>query len=132
MADLVTIPGVGRKTANVVRSVASACPDCPVDTHVGRLSRRLGLTDGDGSGEGRVRPRRASFRPRSAGAFSLRLILHGRGVCASPAGPRVRLRAQRLLPISRIVTQTVPKVPGETAQNRRRRMGYEGFDRGYD
>ena len=42
--DLVTLPGVGRKTGNVVRSVAFDLPGLPVDTHVGRLSTRLGLT----------------------------------------------------------------------------------------
>ena len=35
--DLVTLPGVGRKTGNVVRSVAFGLPGLPVDTHVGRL-----------------------------------------------------------------------------------------------
>ena len=44
LEDLVTLPGVGRKTGNVVRSVAFGLPGLPVDTHVGRLSRRLGLT----------------------------------------------------------------------------------------
>ena len=44
MADLVKLPGVGRKTANVVLSVAFGKPGLPVDTHVLRLSRRLGLT----------------------------------------------------------------------------------------
>ena len=44
LEDLVTLPGVGRKTANVVRSVAFGLPGLPVDTHVGRLSRRPGLT----------------------------------------------------------------------------------------
>ena len=44
LEDLVTLAGVGRKTANVVRSVAFGLPGLPVDTHVGRLSRRLGLT----------------------------------------------------------------------------------------
>ena len=47
MEHLVTLPGVGRKTANVVRSVAFNLPGLPVDTHVGRLSRRLGLTRND-------------------------------------------------------------------------------------
>ncbi len=42
---LTALPGVGRKTANVVRSVALDLPGLPVDTHVGRLSRRLGLTE---------------------------------------------------------------------------------------
>ena len=44
MDDLVTIPGVGRKTPTWCAAWRSACPGCPVDTHVGRLSRRLGLT----------------------------------------------------------------------------------------
>ena len=46
LEDLVTIPGVGRKTGNVVRSVAFGLPGLPVDTHVLRVSRRLGLTEG--------------------------------------------------------------------------------------
>ncbi len=45
MRDLVTLPGVGRKTANVVRSVAFGLAGLPVDTHVQRLSARLGLTE---------------------------------------------------------------------------------------
>ncbi|NBV82210.1 MAG: endonuclease III [Actinobacteria bacterium] len=44
MEDLVTLPGVGRKTANVLRSAALGLPGLPVDTHVLRLSKRLGLT----------------------------------------------------------------------------------------
>ena len=44
MEELTSLPGVGRKTANVVRSVAFGLPGLPVDTHVGRLTRRLGLT----------------------------------------------------------------------------------------
>ena len=43
--DLVTLPGVGRKTGNVVRSVAFDLPGLPVDTHVLRLSKRLGLSE---------------------------------------------------------------------------------------
>ncbi|HET9443464.1 MAG TPA: endonuclease III [Acidimicrobiales bacterium] len=82
MEDLVTIPGVGRKTANVVRSVGLGLPGLPVDTHVGRLSRRLGLTT-------EVDPVKveadlnALVPAAERGALSLRLILHGRQVCAS-------------------------------------------------
>jgi endonuclease-3 len=82
MADLVTIPGVGRKTANVVRSVALDLPGLPVDTHVGRLSRRLGLTQ-------ETDPVKAELAlnqlvpARERGGFSLRLILHGRAVCVA-------------------------------------------------
>jgi endonuclease-3 len=80
MADLVTIPGVGRKTANVVRSVAFGLPGLPVDTHVGRLSRRLGLTAE--TDPVKVEAELDAIVPaRERGAFSLRLILHGRRVC---------------------------------------------------
>jgi endonuclease III len=80
MSDLVTLPGVGRKTANVVRSVAMDEPGLPVDTHVQRLSRRLGLTT-------ETDPVKIEMdlnplvRAHERGALSLRLILHGRAVC---------------------------------------------------
>jgi endonuclease III len=80
MEDLVTLPGVGRKTANVVRSVAFELPGLPVDTHVQRLSRRLGLTEETDP----VKVELALNRMVPAaqrGVFSLRLILHGRAVC---------------------------------------------------
>ena len=78
--DLVTLAGVGRKTGNVVRSVVFDLPGLPVDTHVGRLSRRLGLTD-------HLDPVKVEYELNSYlpghqwGTFSLRLILHGRRVC---------------------------------------------------
>jgi endonuclease-3 len=78
--DLVRLPGVGRKTGNVVRSVAFDLPGLPVDTHVGRLSRRLKLTT-------ETDPVKAEHDldalvpPEERGRFSLRLILHGRQVC---------------------------------------------------
>jgi endonuclease-3 len=78
--DLVTLPGVGRKTGNVVRSVAFGLPGLPVDTHVGRLSKRLGLTVEDDPVK--VELELNSFLPpREWGDFSLRMILHGRRVC---------------------------------------------------
>jgi endonuclease-3 len=80
MADLVTIPGVGRKTANVVRSVGFGLPGLPVDTHVGRLSRRLGLTDETDPVKVEAELD-ALVPPAERGALSLRLILHGRRVC---------------------------------------------------
>ena len=80
MADLVTIPGVGRKTANVVRSVGFGLPGLPVDTHVGRLSRRLGLTAE--TDPVKVESDLDAIVPaKERGTFSLRLILHGRQVC---------------------------------------------------
>jgi endonuclease III len=84
MADLVTLPGVGRKTANVVRSVAMDLPGLPVDTHVGRLARRLGLTEL--TDPVKVEMELNPMVPAAErGQFSLRLILHGRRVCSSRA-----------------------------------------------
>jgi endonuclease-3 len=82
MSDLVTIPGVGRKTANVVRSVALDEPGLPVDTHVQRLSRRLGLTTQTDPVkiEMELNP---LVKATERGALSLRLILHGRAVCTA-------------------------------------------------
>jgi endonuclease-3 len=80
MEDLVTIPGVGRKTANVVRSVAMDLPGLPVDTHVLRLSARWGLTRE--SDPVKVEHELGALLPaREWGRFSLRTILHGRRVC---------------------------------------------------
>ncbi len=77
---LVTLPGVGRKTGNVVRSVAFQLPGLPVDTHVGRLSRKLGLTEQDDPVK--VERELNSYLPAAEwGPFSLRMILHGRRVC---------------------------------------------------
>ena len=80
LEDLVTLPGVGRKTANVVRSVAFDLPGLPVDTHVGRLARRLGLTNEDDPVKVELELN-AMIPPPGRGGFSLRLILHGRRVC---------------------------------------------------
>ncbi len=82
MADWVTVPGVGRKTANVVRSVAQDLPGMPVDTHMLRLSRRLGLTHE--TDPVKVELALNPMVPAAErGAFSLRIILHGRRVCAA-------------------------------------------------
>jgi endonuclease-3 len=78
--DLVKLPGVGRKTANVVRSVAFDLPGLAVDTHVGRLSRRLKLTNETDPVKAEL-DLNALVPPEERGRFSLRMILHGRRVC---------------------------------------------------
>jgi endonuclease-3 len=78
--DLVTLPGVGRKTANVLRSVAFGLPGLPVDTHVLRLSKRLGITK-DGDPVKVELQLNALLPPKEWGEFSLRMILHGRRIC---------------------------------------------------
>jgi endonuclease III len=78
--DLVTLAGVGRKTGNVVRSVAFGLPGLPVDTHVLRLSKRLGLTVLDDPVKLELELN-GFLPPAERGPFSLRTILHGRRVC---------------------------------------------------
>jgi endonuclease-3 len=80
MKELTTVPGVGRKTANVVRSVALDLPGLPVDTHVLRLTKRLGITTETDpvKVELELNP---MIPAKERGLFSLRLILHGRRVC---------------------------------------------------
>jgi endonuclease-3 len=80
LADLVRLPGVGRKTANVVASERGATQGIVVDTHVRRLSQRLGLTRQDDP----VKIERDLVRlvPRADWArFPHLLIWHGRRVC---------------------------------------------------
>ena len=82
MRDLVTLPGVGRKTANVVLGNAFGKPGITVDTHFGRLARRFGWTtetDAD-KVEAEVG---ALFPRREWTMLSHRLIWHGRRVCHS-------------------------------------------------
>jgi endonuclease-3 len=80
MEDLVTIPGIGRKTANVILGVGFDIPGFAVDTHVLRLSNRLKLTNSadpvkiEAQVTGLVPPEEWT-------GLSLRLILHGRRVC---------------------------------------------------
>jgi endonuclease-3 len=84
LEDLVTLPGVGRKTANVVRSVAFGLPGLPVDTHVLRLSKRLGLTKL--TDPVKVELELNAIVPAAErGAFSLRTG----GPCAWPGNRRV-------------------------------------------
>ncbi len=82
MKDLTALAGVGRKTANVVRSVALDLPGLPVDTHVLRLSGLLELTT-------ETDPVKVEYAlnpmipAAERGLFSLRMILHGRRVCVA-------------------------------------------------
>jgi endonuclease III len=78
--DLVTLAGVGRKTANVVRSVALGLPGFPVDTHVTRLTKLIGLTEA--TEPEKIEAAVGALVPKADwGPLSLRLILHGRRVC---------------------------------------------------
>ena len=103
--DLVTLPGVGRKTANVVLGNAFGVPGITVDTHVGRLARRFGWTEQTDA----VKAEHdigALFPKRDWTMLSHHLIWHGRRCCharspacgACPVGAAlsvVRRRADR-------------------------------------
>ena len=82
LKDLVTLPGVGRKTANVVLGNAFGVPGITVDTHFGRLARRFGWTpDTDPV---KVEAQVATLIPRKDWTdLSQRMIWHGRRVCHS-------------------------------------------------
>ena len=80
LSDFVTLPGVGRKTGNVVRSVWFGLPGLPVDTHVTRLAHRLRLSAEDDPVKIEA-DLGAMVAPDEWGKLSLRLIEHGRRVC---------------------------------------------------
>ena len=80
LEDLVSLPGVGRKTANVVLGNAFGVPGITVDTHFGRLSRRFGWTT-EGDPEKVEAEVGALFPRREWTMLSHRLIWHGRRVC---------------------------------------------------
>ena len=80
--DLVTLPGVGRKTANVVLGHAFDVPGITVDTHFGRLSRRFGWTDE--RDPVKVEFEVAQLIPQAEWTnLSQRMIWHGRRICHS-------------------------------------------------
>jgi endonuclease-3 len=82
LEDLVTLPGVGRKTANVVLGNAFGVPGITVDTHFGRLSRRFGWTQS--TDPVKVEAEVGSLFPKTDWvSLSHRLIWHGRRVCHS-------------------------------------------------
>jgi endonuclease III len=92
MEDLVSLRGVGRKTANVVLGVAFGLPGFPVDTHVTRLAARLRLTAA--TDPVHIEADVCAMVPAEEWTdLSLRLILHGRMVCVarSPRCPQCAL-----------------------------------------
>ncbi len=80
MEDLVTVPGIGRKTANVILGAGFGIPGFAVDTHVTRLTNRLGLVKTRVPEKIEAQVTRM-VQPSEWTALSLRLILHGRRIC---------------------------------------------------
>ena len=80
MEELVPLPGVGRKTANVILGNCFGVPGIPVDTHVGRLSQRMGLSVH--SDPVKIERDLMDLVPREEWTmFGHRMIFHGRQVC---------------------------------------------------
>jgi len=80
MEELDKLPGIGRKTANVILGSAYGVPGITVDTHVGRLSRRMGLTTE--TDPEKVEGDLMKLIPKNEWTmFSHRMIYHGRQVC---------------------------------------------------
>jgi endonuclease-3 len=82
MEELVTLPGVGRKTANVILGHIYGKPGFVVDTHVRRLTRRLGFTRRTDPVKIEIDMQKI-LPPADWTSFTMRLILHGRQVCTA-------------------------------------------------
>lgn len=116
LVDLVTLPGVGRKTANVVRSVGFDLPGLPVDTHVGRLSRRLALTKHQDPVK--VELGLNSYLPAAErGRFSLRMILHGRRICLARAPRCGECVLEDICPSSRLPSRSIRRKTAAQSQH---------------
>ena len=84
MEDLLKLPGVGRKTANLILGDIYHTPGVVVaDTHCIRISGRLGLTDGTKDPAKVEAQLRAVLPPEESNDFCHRLVLHGRAVCTA-------------------------------------------------
>ena len=84
MAWLTSLPGVGHKTASIVLCFAFGRPAIPVDTHVHRVSRRLGWTGPKSSDSKAHKELLALVPPADAWRFHILLIQHGRTLCKAP------------------------------------------------
>lgn len=80
--DLTALPGVGRKTANVVLAVLWDIPALAIDTHVGRVATRLGLSNGKNPGQ-IEQDMMAQFPPEKWNLIHRLFIWHGRKICAA-------------------------------------------------
>lgn len=82
MEDLTALPGVGRKTANVLLGNAFGVPGIVVDTHVSRLAQRIGLTKHTKQEQEKIERDLMAVVPKSRWTlFSHLLVFHGRGIC---------------------------------------------------
>ena len=81
MEDLTSLPGVGRKTANLILGDVYGQPSYVCDTHCIRITGRLGLTDGSRDPVQVEQQLRRCIPPEESSDFCHRMVLHGRAVC---------------------------------------------------
>ena len=81
MEDLTSLPGVGRKTANLILGDVYGQPSYVCDTHCIRITGRLGLTDGSKDPLKVEQQLRRVIPPEEANNFCHRMVLHGRALC---------------------------------------------------
>ncbi len=104
MQELVHLPGVGRKTANVVLATCFGIPAIIVDTHVRRVARRLGLAASDDPD--RIEEELCALVPEESWtAFSHALTFHGRRVCAARVPDHGSCVVRRLCPEGKETTR---------------------------
>lgn len=126
LEELVQLAGVGRKTANVVRGDAFDIPGITVDTHCGRLSRRLGLTKLEDPVKVEFALMKIIPQPLWT-RFSHQLILHGRRVCPSrkpncegctlaESCPKIGVEIAKKLVKTAVKKAGKPKKPSKPAQ----------------
>ena len=83
MEELTALPGVGRKTANLILGDVYGKPSYVCDTHCIRITGRLGITDGSSDPMQVERQLRRTLPPEESGAFCHRLVLFGRDTCTA-------------------------------------------------
>lgn len=83
MEELVALPGVGRKTANLILGDIYGKPAVVVDTHCIRLSNRMGLVDGLKDPAKIEAELKKLLPPEKSSDFCHRLVMHGRAVCTA-------------------------------------------------
>ena len=83
MEDLISLPGVGRKTANLILGDVYGQPSYVCDTHCIRITGRLGITDGSADPVKVEQQLRRAIPPAASGAFCHRMVLFGRDVCTA-------------------------------------------------
>lgn len=105
MEELNPLPGVGRKTANVILGNAFDTPGITVDTHVKRLSYRLGLTTNT-EPEKIERDLMAILPPKDWTMFSHRMIFHGRQICIARRPLCEKCALARICPKNGVVEKT--------------------------